>query len=84
MEQRNSSGQGRKGKHLTKSERVVIERMLGAGFPTPASAATLSRHRRTIEREITRGCVWNTGTQSGVSSWSTTLTVARKFMIRVQ
>ena len=57
MEQGYCIGRGRKGKHLTKDERVVIERMQGAGYPAPCIAATLGRHRRTIEREIARGRV---------------------------
>ena len=63
MEQSKSIGQGRKGKHLTKAERVVIERMLGAGNPVPSIAATLERHRRTIEREIARGSVEHRDTE---------------------
>ena len=63
MEQRKSIGQGRKGKHLTKAERVVIERMRGAGNPVPSIAATLERHRRTIEREIARGSVEHRDTE---------------------
>lgn len=59
MEQRDCIGAGRKGKHLTKAERVVIERMVRAGYPARAIAATLERHRRTIEREIARGRVIN-------------------------
>jgi transposase, IS30 family len=57
MERDNSIGYRREGKHLTKEERVVIERMLRAGYPALSIAATLCRHRRTIEREIVRGCV---------------------------
>jgi hypothetical protein len=44
MEQQYCGVQGRKGKHLTQAERVVIETMLG-------------RHRRTIERERRLGQV---------------------------
>jgi len=57
MEQSNCIGLGRKGKHLTREERVVIERMLRAGYPARSIAETLGRHRRTIEREIRSGFV---------------------------
>jgi IS30 family transposase len=63
MEHGKSTGHGRKGKHLTMGERIVIERMLGAGYPAPSIAATLDRHRRTIEREIARGRVAHRGSE---------------------
>ena len=47
----------RGGKHLTREERVVIERMSRGGYPPRDIAAALGRHRRTIEREIARGRV---------------------------
>ena len=47
----------RKGRHLTREERMVIERMSGGGRPPPDIAAALGRHRRTIERELQRGRV---------------------------
>ena len=57
MEHRKNTVNGRKGKHLTKEERVVIERMQGAGYPAPCIAEALGRHKRTIERELKRGMV---------------------------
>ena len=57
MEQGNCIGNERKGKHMTREERVVIERMQRAGYPARCIATTLGRHRRTIEREIVRGRV---------------------------
>jgi transposase, IS30 family len=47
----------RRGKHLTREERVVIERMSRGGIPPRDIAAVLGRHRRTIERELIRGGV---------------------------
>ena len=52
MEQRNSS---RSGKHLTREERMMIERMSRGGIPPRDIAAGLDRHLRTIERELLRG-----------------------------
>ena len=63
MEQSKSIGQERKGTHLTKSERVVIEWMLVAGYPPTSIAATLSRHQRTVEREIVRETVEHIDTE---------------------
>ena len=57
MEQGNCSGDRRKGKHLTREERIVIERMSRGGIPPRDIAAVLGRHRRTIERELRRGRV---------------------------
>jgi len=57
MEQENCIGLDRKGKHLTKEERVVIERMSRGGRPPRDIAVVLGRHRRTIERERVRGRV---------------------------
>ena len=57
MEQHDCIWDVRRGKHLTKEERVVIERMLVGGYPPTSIAETLGRHRRTIEREIARGRV---------------------------
>jgi transposase, IS30 family len=57
MEQGKCTGQSRKGKHLNKEERVVVERMSRAGYPARDIAEVLGRHRRTIEREIARGSV---------------------------
>ncbi len=47
----------RKGKHLTRDERIVIERMSPGGTPPGDIAAVLDRHERTIERELKRGRV---------------------------
>jgi len=52
MEQEESS---RKGKHLTREERMVIERMSRGGYPPRDIAAVLGKHLRTIERELERG-----------------------------
>lgn len=57
MERGDCKGPGRKGKHLTQAERVVIETMLGTGSRAASIAAALGRHRRTIERERGRGRV---------------------------
>jgi IS30 family transposase len=47
----------RKGKHLTREERVLIERMSRGGRPPLDIAEVLGRHVRCIEREIARGLV---------------------------
>ena len=47
----------RKGKHLTRDERVVIERMSRGGRPPRDIAEVLGRNCRTIERELVRGRV---------------------------
>jgi len=47
----------RKGKHLTREERIVIERLSRAGTPACGIARVLGRHRRTVERELARGRV---------------------------
>jgi IS30 family transposase len=57
MERGKCTRQSRKGKHLNKEERMLVERMSSAGYPALDIAETLSRHRRTIEREIARGSV---------------------------
>ena len=57
MEQRNCRGQSRKGKHLTREERVVMERMSRGGRPPRDIAEVLGRHVRTIQRELIRGRV---------------------------
>ena len=54
MEQAEGS---RKGKHLTREERVVAERMSRGGRPPRDIAEVLGRSRRTIERELVRGRV---------------------------
>jgi IS30 family transposase len=63
MEQGNSSVDGRKGKHLTRNERIRIEGMLVAGAPATRNAESLMRQRRTIEREIARGQVEHKDTE---------------------
>ena len=63
MEQEDCSRNGRRGKHLNREERVVIERMRQAGYPARAIAGTLGRHRRTIERELARGGVTHRDTE---------------------
>ena len=68
MEHGKNIGHGRKGKHLTKEERIVIERMLLAGYPVSSIAATLERHQRTIEREILRGRVEHLDTELRVKT----------------
>jgi len=57
MEQHKSNQTDLKGKHLTKEERIVIERMSRGGRPPRDIAAVLGRHPRTIERELVRGRV---------------------------
>ena len=57
MEQSQSTGHERKGKHLRKDERVVMERMSRGGRPPRDIAEVLGRARRTIERELVRGRV---------------------------
>jgi transposase, IS30 family len=57
MELGKCTKQSRKGKHLNKEERVVVERMSRVGYPARDIAEALDRHRRTIEREIVRGSV---------------------------
>ncbi len=51
MEQKERS---RKGQHLTRNERIVIETMSRGGNPPRDIADALGRHQRTIEREFTR------------------------------
>ena len=60
MEQGKSS---RKGKHLTRAERVMIEMMSRGGRPPRDIAELLGRHVRTIEREQTRGRVKHVDTE---------------------
>jgi len=54
MEQRENS---RRGKHLTRQERMVLERMSRGGYPPRDIAAALGRDPRTIDRELVRGQV---------------------------
>jgi len=53
----------RKGKHLTRDERMVIERMSRGGIPPRDIAALLDRDDRTIERELARGRVTHKDTE---------------------
>ena len=53
----------RKGKHLTREERMVVERMSRGGYPPRDIAAVLDRHPRTIERELKRGRVKHIDTE---------------------
>lgn len=55
MEQGKGSTRTRKGKHLNRNERILIEGFLRAGRAEPWIADQLGRHRRTIGREIERG-----------------------------
>ncbi len=57
MEQGKCIEGSRKGKHLVKEERAVIERMSRTGYPVRDIAESLGRHQRTIEREVFRGSV---------------------------
>lgn len=47
----------RKNKHITERERYEIEILLKAGLKPISIAKQLGRHKRTIEREITRGTI---------------------------
>ena len=60
MEQAESS---KKGKHLTREERIVIERMSRGGRPPRDIAEVLGRHVRTIDRELRRGEVTHLDTE---------------------
>jgi len=53
----------RKGKHLTRNERIVIERMSRGGIPPRDIAAVMERDERTIERELVRGRVKHRDTE---------------------
>lgn len=53
----------RKGKHLTREERIVIERNSRGGIPPREIARILGRHQRTIEREMKRGRVKHIDTE---------------------
>ena len=55
MEQGKGITRTRKGKHLNRNERILIEGFLRAGRDGPWIADQLGRHRRTIGREIERG-----------------------------
>ena len=68
MEQGKNTKDNRKGKHLNKEERVVIERMSRGGYPPRDIAKTLNRHQRTIERELKRGSVKHLDTELRVKT----------------
>ena len=57
MEQEKGSTPARKGKHLNRNERILIEGFLRFGLKHPAIACQLDRDRRTINREVERGLV---------------------------
>jgi IS30 family transposase len=57
MEQKKGNTPLRKGKHLNRNERILIEGFLKAGMTKPEIAGQLSRDRRTIGREVERGQV---------------------------
>ena len=57
MKRENNTAVERKGKHLNKEERVVVERMSRGGIPPRDIAAVLGRTTRTIRNELKRGAV---------------------------
>lgn len=57
MEQNEGITTHRKGKHLNRNERILIEGLLKAGMAESKIAMQLGRDRRTIEREVERGLV---------------------------
>lgn len=57
MEQEKGSTPSRKGKHLDRNERILIEGFLRAGLTKSEIARELGRDRRTIGREVERGQV---------------------------
>ncbi len=57
MEQQKSSTTSRKGKHLTRKERIQMEVLLRKGYSKTEIANTLERDRSTISREYQRGKV---------------------------
>ncbi len=62
MEQEKGNTHIRKGKHLNRNERILIEGLLKAGMSKFDIARHLGRDRRTLEREIERGQVEHLGT----------------------
>ena len=57
MEQKKGNTPSRKGKHLNRNERILIEGFLKASMEETEIVRQLGRNRRTIEREIERGQV---------------------------
>ena len=57
MEQKKGNTPSRKGKHLNRNERILIEGFLKAGMTESKIARQLDRDRRTIGREIKQGRV---------------------------
>lgn len=57
MEQEKGNTPVRKGKHLNRNERILIEGYLKAGMKESQIARLLDRDRRTINREVERGQV---------------------------
>lgn len=57
MEQPKDTTTSRKGKHLNRNERILIEKLLKAGWSKPRIAGELERDYSTIRREIARGAV---------------------------
>jgi IS30 family transposase len=57
MEQNEGITPHRKGKHLNRNERILIEGFLKAGMEESEIASLLGRDRRTIGREVERGQV---------------------------
>lgn len=62
MEQSKGIRTGRKGKHLTREERIMIETMLKNAHQPKEVSIFLGKSRRCIEREIKRGKVENLNT----------------------
>jgi len=54
----NNNTETRKNKHLNERERYAIELYLKEKYTVTEIAKRLGRHRRTIEREITRGTIY--------------------------
>ena len=63
----------KKGKHITDSERQIIEKLYRKGVPIPQIAALLEVHRSTIYRELQRGRV--THLNSELITFSTSLLI---------
>lgn len=57
MEQEKGNTPSRKGKHLNRNDRILIEGFLRAGMAESTIARQLDRNRRTIGREIKQGQV---------------------------